>query len=60
MAKARLNATKSNHRPTPSVSEALIKSREQALSRARQLLDEERLRIDEERAKHTTKGEWSI
>lgn len=60
MAKARLNATKSNHRPTPSVSEALAKSREQALSRARQLLDEEKIRIDEERAKHTNKGEWSI
>lgn len=60
MAKARLNATKSNHRPTPSVSEALAKSREQALSRARQLLDEEKIRIDEERAKHTDKGEWSV
>ena len=60
MAKARLNATKSNHRPTPSVSEATAKSREQALSRARQLLDDEQARLDELKAKQTTNGEWSV
>jgi len=60
MANARLNATKSNRPPTPSMSEALAKSREQALSRARQLLDDEQACIDELKAKHTTKGEWSV